>query len=106
MTQHLTPMQVCERLIGKPEQIAVAAGCNEKAPYHWRHERHGRAPGDMPSLQVVRALLAHSAARHLGLTADHLIWGAPEDEIAAILDLRQPGGASDFATRRQQVAAE
>lgn len=83
-------MQVCERLIGKPEQIAAAIGGNTKAPYHWRRERTGRSAGDMPSAQVMRALLAHSATHSLGLTADHLIWGAPASEIEAILAARQP----------------
>lgn len=103
MTYDLTPMQVCERLIGKPERIAVAASCHEKAPYHWRRERHGRSAGDMPSMQVVRALLTFSGTHNLGLTADHLIWGASEDEVAAILAARD-GGQVDFATSR--MAAE
>lgn len=85
---HLTPAQVCERLIGPPEVLGPAVGYNMKAAYHWRRERYGRAPGDLPSAVVMRALLAHSAARGLGLTADHLIWGAPASEIEAILAAR------------------
>jgi hypothetical protein len=36
----------------------------------------------------MRALLAHSAARGLGLTAEHLLFGAADAEIAAILAAR------------------
>lgn len=85
MTQNLTPMQVCERLIGKPEQIAAAIGYQEKAPYHWRHAREGRDAGDLPTARVMRSLLAHAAAHRIPLTADHLIWGASEGEVAALL---------------------
>lgn len=88
MTHNLTPMQVCERLIGKPEAIGMAAGLGEKAAYHWRNERKGRAAGDLPTASIMRALLAHSAANRLGLTADHLIWGASEEEVAEILATR------------------
>lgn len=97
MTHNLTPMQVCERLIGKPEAIGLAAGLGDKAAYHWRSERKGRAAGDLPTASIMRALLAHSAAHGLGLTADHLIWGAPEDEIAAILATRQPRNRMEAA---------
>jgi len=85
MTLHLTPLQVCERLIGKPEQIASAIGLHEKSAYHWRNARTGRAAGDLPSATVMRALLAYAAARQIPLTAEHLIWGASEDELAALI---------------------
>ena len=78
-------MQVCERLIGKPEQIAAAIGLQEKAPYHWRTARTGRAAGDLPSVAVMRRLLVHASANAIPLTADHLIWGASEDEVAALV---------------------
>lgn len=82
-------MQVCERLIGKPEYIGAAAGLHRKAAYHWRNARSGRDAGDLPSVTIIRRLLAHSAAHDLGLTADHLIWGASETEVSEILSLRQ-----------------
>jgi len=72
-------------MIGRPEQIAVAAGCKEKAAYHWRRERTGRAAGDLPSAGVMRNLLAHASARNIPLTADHLIWGASASEVDALL---------------------
>lgn len=97
MTHNLTPMQVCERLIGKPEAIGMAAGLGEKAAYHWRNERKGRAAGDLPTTAIMRALLDHSAARGLGLTAEHLIWGASEDEVAEILAARAAAGSGQVA---------
>lgn len=85
MTHDLTPMQVCERLIGRPEVIARAIGYQEKAPYHWRRARSGRAAGDLPSTLVMRALLAYAAAKGIPLTADDLIWGADAADIDARL---------------------
>lgn len=84
-------MQVCEALIGKPEQIAGALGINEKSPYHWRSARTGRLAGDLPSADVMRRLLEHSDRHGLGLTAEHLIRGASEAEIAALLAARSAG---------------
>lgn len=88
MSTHLTPSQVCERLLGKPERLGEITGLHPKSAYHWRNERKGRAAGDLPTTQIMRALLAHSAAHQLGLTAEHLIWGASQDEVAEILASR------------------
>ena len=96
-------MQVCEALIGKPEQVARAAGLRAKAAYHWRHANSNRRAGDLPSAWVMRHLLAYSEARQLGLVADHLIWGAPEAEVARILAERQAVAA--FSSCRMEAAA-
>jgi hypothetical protein len=87
MSSNLTPLQVCERLIAPIHQLGAACGVGPKAPYGWRNPSEQRAAGDIPPVHA-RNLLAYSAARNLGLTADHLIWGAPEDDITAILDAR------------------
>lgn len=101
----LTPMQVCEKLIGPPEVLGPAIGYGLKAAYHWRRERDGRRPGDMPSAEVMRLLLAHSSARRLGLTAEHLIWGAPETEIQEILAGRDAAEQDPpFISRRVKAA--
>lgn len=101
----LTPMQVCERLIGPPEVLGPAIGYGMKAAYHWRRERDGRRPGDMPSAEVMRLLLAHSTAHQLGLTAEHLIWGADEAAIEAILAARTgQAAAPEFTSRRERAA--
>lgn len=109
MGKHLTPVEVCERLIGPPGAIGAACGLSEKATYLWRRASTGRDAGEIPSTSHMRALLAYSTARGLGLTSDHLIWGADEAEITAILDARDTP-APAFATRRkprgQMQAAE
>ena len=87
---HLTPLQVCQRLIGSNELIGEVCGIHPKSPYPWARKSTGREAGDIPHANHMRRLLAHSAARGLGLTAEHLIWGADEAEIEAILAARPP----------------
>lgn len=89
MSGNLTPIQVAERLIGKPEALAVVSGYHPKSFYAFRQAAQNRDAGDFGSTRIQRALLAHSAAHGLGLTADHLIWGASETEVSEILSLRQ-----------------
>lgn len=108
MSNHLTPLEVCERLIGKPETVAEASGLHKKSAFPWRHASKWREAGDLPSAKIQRALLAHSAAHRLGLTADHLIWGAAEAEIDAILAEREapaPAFTSRRASPSRSVAA-
>lgn len=88
MSKHLTPTEVCEALIGKPEVLGEICGIDPKAPFGWRHAAKGRRAGDITSAIHQRALLAHSTTHNLGLTADHLIWGAPAEDIEAILAAR------------------
>ena len=85
MRHDLTPLEVCERLIGPPSAIAAAVGYTEKAPYLWRKESDVRDAGDLPSVRIMRKLLTHAAARGIPLTAEHLIWGADAAEIEALL---------------------
>ena len=109
MGKHLTPTDVVERLIGKPDKIGEIAGVDGKAPYQWRTARGLRAAGDIPYTAHMRALLAHSAANCLGLTAEHLIWGADEVEIEVILaDRARAQEDPPFISRRtdaRKVAA-
>lgn len=84
MSSNLTPLQVCERLIGRPEAISLICGLQPKAAYAWRHPSQNRAAGDLPSTAVMRRILAHAAAKGIPLTADHLIWGAAEEEVVAL----------------------
>jgi hypothetical protein len=111
MTQDLTPMEVCVRLIGPEPAIAGALGYARSGPWLWHKPAKGRDAGDLPSTKIMRALLSHSRTHNLGLTADHLIWGASEAEIADIMALRalaegaraietQPA----FASRRTRAA--
>ncbi len=81
MSYNLTPLQVCERLIGPLDRLSAICGLRQKAGYLWRKPAKGRDAGDFPAARHQRRLLAHAAARGIPLTADHLIWGAPADEI-------------------------
>lgn len=85
MRNHLTPLQVCERLIGPLEQLGPIIGNSDKALYFWRRESKFHGPGDIRSARHMRAILAHSERLSLGLTARHLIEGADEAEVETIL---------------------
>ncbi|WP_167733379.1 hypothetical protein [Thioclava nitratireducens] len=85
MTAHLTPVQVCEALLGGVDRVAKAAGVHRTTVFPWRRASAIRDTGDVPGARVMRRILAYSAARGLGLTADHLIWGAPRAEVDEIL---------------------
>ena len=80
MSNHLTPLQVCEALIGPLEKIGLAAGLTEKAPYRWRNASQYRDAGDIP-LKSARKLLAYAAARGVPLKAEHMVFGAPKTEV-------------------------
>ena len=88
MPHDLTPLEVCEHLIGAIEAVGPAIGLSAKAAYNWRHPSSSRAAGDLPSASVMRRLLAYSDQHGLGLTADHLVRGATFAEVDAILSRR------------------
>lgn len=91
MSNHLTPLQVCERLVGPLPAIASICGQSQKAAYIWRRGSTLRDAGDIPSARHQRRLLAYGAARGIPLTAEHLIWGADAAEIEALLARATPG---------------
>lgn len=100
----LTPLAVIEALVAqKPEHVALILGCHAKTPYLWRYASGSRDAGDLPSTRIQRALLAHSRRHGLGLTAEHLVCGASEDEIEAILAARSAAPSQGAAA---QEAAE
>lgn len=88
MSKDLTPLEVCERLVGPIEQLGRIIGNGDKALYMWRRPSKFHLPGDIRSARHMRALLAHSDRLGLGLTPLHLIEGADEAEVQAILDAR------------------
>jgi len=96
MTEHLTPVDVLERMIGGPEAIAAAIGADRTLPYAWRRSSKARDAGDIPSARNMRRLLAYAGARGIPLRADHLIWGAPRAEIEALLALRAAAPGPDM----------
>lgn len=85
MEQRLTPAEVAFRLIGPPEKVGRILNMHEKSPYVWRRGSNSRDPGDLPSTQAQRALLTYAQAHNIPLTSDHLIWGATEAELDALL---------------------
>lgn len=89
----LNPMQVLERLIGKPDAISVAAGLQPKAAYNWRHANGDRRAGDIPSAAHMRALLDWARANGVPLTPAHLIYGAGAAEIDALVTPSQERAA-------------
>ncbi|VDS07926.1 hypothetical protein PARHAE_01106 [Paracoccus haematequi] len=84
--QHLPPLEVAEKLLGGLAAVSRIAGRSEKVGYQWRHKNYTRQPGDLPSADVMRKLLAYSDRHGRGLKPEHLIWGAPAAEIEALLE--------------------
>tara|TARA_R110002111_G_scaffold262881_1_gene342683 strand:- start:22242 stop:22529 length:288 start_codon:yes stop_codon:yes gene_type:complete len=95
MSDHLTPLEVCERLIGKLPVIEQITGRKPKGAYAWRRPAQGRRSGDMPA-DVNRTLLKYAKRHGIPLTPAHLIWGASRSEIDALLQ----------CMARRSVAAE
>lgn len=89
MSEHLTPLRVCERLIGSITLIAEICQVSHTAPHHWKRGSKLHRAGDIPSARHMARLLAYSDRLGLGLTPLHLIEGADEAEVTAILDARQ-----------------
>lgn len=81
MSKHLTPLEVCERIIGSIEDLARICGHSDKAGYIWRRGSSNRDAGDLPSARHQRSLLAHAAKKGLPMKSDWLIFGASEREV-------------------------
>ncbi len=97
MSSYLTPLEVCERLIGGTTVLAGICGLGPKGPIFWRRQSERREAGDILSIHA-RKLLSHARRHRLGLTAEHLLYGAPEAEVQAILAAREPGTQAEAAT--------
>lgn len=85
MSDHLTPLEVCERIFGHLEQVATVAGLHPKSGYFWRRAAKFRDAGDLPSMRIARRLLAEAEAQGLPLQPAWLIRGASRDEIEMAL---------------------
>lgn len=85
MRNHLTPVEVCERLLGPLAEIERIVGYKPKSGYAWLRNSGDRDPGYFPHVRLMQRLLTHAAARGIPLTAEHLIWGADAASIEALL---------------------
>lgn len=84
-TDWLSPLEVCERLIGPISEIARVCEVSSQAPFQWRHPSNLRDAGDLPTPRYQRLLLRAARARGLPLEARHLIEGASVAEIARLM---------------------
>lgn len=85
MSSHLTPLEVCARMIAPVKDLGELMGMHAKSAYAWRRGSDYREPGDMPP-RVNRKMLKYAKAKAIPLKAEHLIWGADRDEIEALLE--------------------
>lgn len=67
---------VAKRLTGGAASLARIVGRDRTSVSRW--------DGDIPTTEMIRRLLCHARAHGLPLLERHLIWGAAEDELAAI----------------------
>ena len=88
MSKHLTPLAVCEALIGPPQALGPLIGFNRATAFRWRHASKWRQAGDLPGAPVMRAILAYARANDIPLKPEWLIEGAPADEIEAAVAVR------------------
>lgn len=106
MSDHLTPVQVCERLIGPLAELERIVGYKPKAAYAWLRSSGDRDAGYFPSVRLMQRMLAHAAARKIPLTAEHLIWGADAAEIAELAANTAPPMAAFASSRVTPPAIE
>ncbi len=85
MKQHLTPLDVCIRMIGPEAELGRICDLNPTSPYSWRNQKRWRDAGDLPSARIQRRLHAHAKARGIPLRPEWLIWGASAQEVEEAL---------------------
>lgn len=84
MSSHLTPVRVCERLIGPLPVLESIAGYRPKSGYAWLRGAIDREPGYFPSVSLMQRMLTYARAHGIPLTEQHMIWGAEAAEIEAL----------------------
>lgn len=85
MIDHLTPLAVCERLIGPKPELEKIAGYRPKAAYAWERTARHRAAGALPP-RAQQELLKHIRKAGLPIPADWLIVGAPLTAVYKVAD--------------------
>lgn len=94
MSSYLTPLEVCQKLIGPLDRLAHIAGVTAKSPYHWKRPSKTRAAGHLPP-NVLVAMLAHVEGRRLPVTARDLVLGMSEDEMEQRISALQMSQAAE-----------
>lgn len=85
MSKHLAPVTVAERLFGSIERVSEICGNRAKAGYNWRWPSSSADAGDFRSMRHVRAVYEHARRAGIPLELRHLVYGASEDDVAALL---------------------
>ncbi len=88
MSSNLTPTEVSFRVFGGYKGVAAILGHSEKTPISWKNGTKWRDAGDIPSVRTIRTLLAAAAQRRIPLQPRHLIFGATEADIAALMPVQ------------------
>lgn len=70
--------------------MAQIAGNQPKSGYGWRHPSMNHDAGDFRSARHMRAVLKEAQARGIPLLPQHLIFGATETELQALLACLPP----------------
>lgn len=92
MSYNLTPLAVCERLIGPKQKLAQISGLGEKAPYTWERESKWRPAGCLP-VPVQRKVLTYARRHAIPLDPAWLIEGAPIEDVYRALDQMKAAAA-------------
>ncbi|MEM9726075.1 MAG: hypothetical protein AAF909_11495 [Pseudomonadota bacterium] len=95
MKTRLTPADVVFAMIGPPDVVGPICETHVATPYNWMRASGGRDAGDIPSARHMRRLLAHAEAEGIPLTAEHLIRGATQAELDALLSQLAPASPSN-----------
>lgn len=82
MTIHLTPVEVCERIVAPIEDLSRLCGLSPKAAYNWRRPSATRDAGDLTARQQ-RRILKHCEDRRIPMRPEWLIRGADAADLPA-----------------------
>lgn len=85
MSYHLTPLEVCEKLIAPRNSLGELIGCKEKAPYGWARPSKYRQAGDLPNY-AQRKMLTEFRRRKLKIDPAWLIEGAARADVDRFLN--------------------
>ncbi|MEX0306048.1 MAG: hypothetical protein AB3N12_01565 [Ruegeria sp.] len=85
MSDNLTPLEVCEKLIAPRKSLGALIGYKEKAAYSWAKPSKYRLAGDLP-VHAQRQILVEFRRRGLNADPAWLIEGAKRSDIEKFLN--------------------